>query len=146
MAIDQATRHAVLFAWAHKCFYCGRHATNVDHIVPRSKQGTDVPNNLIAACSDCNRIKRDLWLPLPVLKETLFAAQQRSEFVTRAAEVLRQAEKLSIERISYGSIQLRDGVPPKALVSSARRRQMPARDLSRMARTTANAFCVLQGA
>jgi hypothetical protein len=40
------------------CRYCGKRAgeavLHVDHIVPRSHGGTDLPHNLATACSECN--------------------------------------------------------------------------------------------
>ena len=36
------------------CAYCGDEANTVDHVIPMSKGGTDDPNNLVAACSNCN--------------------------------------------------------------------------------------------
>ena len=39
------------------CQYCGQDATTVDHIIPRSKGGNDLPDNLIAACNRCNYSK-----------------------------------------------------------------------------------------
>lgn len=36
---------------------CGRHATEVDHIVPRAFAGSDELSNLQAACSECHRLK-----------------------------------------------------------------------------------------
>lgn len=36
-----------------------RQATEVDHIVPKSKGGSDDPSNLQAACDPCNRAKSD---------------------------------------------------------------------------------------
>jgi 5-methylcytosine-specific restriction protein A len=33
---------------------CTTHATTVDHILPKSRGGTDHPNNLRAACAPCN--------------------------------------------------------------------------------------------
>ena len=45
------------------CVYCGSPATSVDHIIPRSKGGTDYPDNLVAACSRCNYSKGDkIWI------------------------------------------------------------------------------------
>ena len=34
--------------------------TNRDHVVPRSRGGSDHPGNLVLACSPCNGRKRDL--------------------------------------------------------------------------------------
>lgn len=48
------------------CQYCGRKAPNVelevDHIVPGSKGGKYIENNLITSCFDCNRGKGNLFL------------------------------------------------------------------------------------
>lgn len=43
------------------CFYCRvsleAHNAHIEHRVPRSKGGSDDADNLVIACSDCNRIK-----------------------------------------------------------------------------------------
>ena len=44
----------------YTCQYCGvvrPPDLEVDHVVPRSRGGTDRPNNLVAACHECNRRK-----------------------------------------------------------------------------------------
>jgi hypothetical protein len=38
----------------YTCLWCGQPATTVDHIIPSSKGGSDLPNNLLASCSECN--------------------------------------------------------------------------------------------
>lgn len=43
-----------------KCTYCGKQAQEVDHIIPRSKGGTDSVNNLTASCRACNEKKSNL--------------------------------------------------------------------------------------
>ena len=43
-----------------KCWYCGREITekmSLDHIHPKSKRGSDMPNNLAIACFRCNTAK-----------------------------------------------------------------------------------------
>ncbi|WP_213594727.1 HNH endonuclease [Paenibacillus woosongensis] len=47
-------RKAALQRDHHTCLWCGRPATTVDHIIPSSKGGSDLPHNLLASCSDCN--------------------------------------------------------------------------------------------
>lgn len=41
------------------CQYCGKKSTNltIDHVVPRSRGGTDCWENLVAACVRCNNVK-----------------------------------------------------------------------------------------
>ncbi len=43
----------------HECAYCGRHATTVDHVMPRSRGGQDEWLNTVAACNRCNNVKAD---------------------------------------------------------------------------------------
>lgn len=54
--------------WRGRCFYCdtplwleidGRAVTDVsvEHLVPRTRGGTDAPRNLALSCSKCNREK-----------------------------------------------------------------------------------------
>ena len=45
-----------------KCSYCGKQAQEIDHIVPRSKGGTNSVNNLTATCRACNEKKSNLTL------------------------------------------------------------------------------------
>ena len=45
-----------------KCSYCGKPAEEIDHIIPRSKGGTDSVNNLTASCRACNEKKSNLSL------------------------------------------------------------------------------------
>lgn len=47
-------RKAALKRDHHTCMWCGDTATTVDHIVPSSKGGSDLPRNLLASCSECN--------------------------------------------------------------------------------------------
>lgn len=55
-----ASLSAVLKRDNYTCGYCGQLAATVDHIVPKSRGGTDTYGNLIAACVACNQIKADL--------------------------------------------------------------------------------------
>lgn len=54
-------REAVLARDGHTCGYCGGQgeATQVDHIIPVSKGGSNELHNLIACCARCNRLKSD---------------------------------------------------------------------------------------
>lgn len=57
------TKDLMIHRDRHLCGFCGKkfsgkHLT-MDHIVPRSKGGSDYWTNVIAACSGCNTRKRD---------------------------------------------------------------------------------------
>ena len=53
------TRKAVLARDAWTCQYCGRQASGltVDHVIPRSRGGESVWENIVASCAPCNRKK-----------------------------------------------------------------------------------------
>lgn len=42
---------------------CGAYATHVDHIIRRRDGGTDHPDNLRAACRDCNLARESTQAP-----------------------------------------------------------------------------------
>jgi 5-methylcytosine-specific restriction endonuclease McrA len=53
------TRKAVLARDGWTCQYCGsnRHGLTVDHVIPRSRGGESVWENIVASCAPCNRKK-----------------------------------------------------------------------------------------
>lgn len=56
------SRRAVMARDGHRCQYCGAHADSIDHVVPRSRGGEHVWDNVVAACRPCNVHKRDRML------------------------------------------------------------------------------------
>ena len=57
------TRRAVFARDNWTCQYCGSHTQlTVDHVIPRSKGGASEWENIVAACSTCNRRKGDSLL------------------------------------------------------------------------------------
>ena len=56
------SRRAVFVRDGHRCQYCGENAENIDHIVPRSRGGEHVWENVVAACRPCNTRKEDRLL------------------------------------------------------------------------------------
>lgn len=53
------TRRGVLLRDAHRCAYCGRSGTTVDHVLPVSRGGRNTWVNTVAACVECNQRKGD---------------------------------------------------------------------------------------
>ncbi len=56
------SRRAVFVRDGHRCQYCNSAAENIDHVVPRSRGGEHVWENVVAACRSCNSRKEDRLL------------------------------------------------------------------------------------
>jgi hypothetical protein len=59
-AEKEFNRRAVLERDKYKCAYCGKPATTMDHIFPKSRGGKDEWMNAVAACLRCNGQKGNL--------------------------------------------------------------------------------------
>jgi 5-methylcytosine-specific restriction endonuclease McrA len=55
-------RRAVFARDGGRCQYCGAAAENIDHVIPRSRGGQHVWENVVAACRPCNTRKEDRLL------------------------------------------------------------------------------------
>jgi 5-methylcytosine-specific restriction endonuclease McrA len=53
------SRRGVLRRDGYHCAYCGKTATTIDHVMPRSRGGADSWENLVACCLRCNNQKSD---------------------------------------------------------------------------------------
>jgi len=91
-------REYLLEKWGRKCFYC--EATEVplqiDHIMPRSKGGTDRVSNLTLACAACNQKKgntdaKTFLAEQPSRYKALMAGCQRGFSDTAAVNSTRRA-------------------------------------------------------
>lgn len=51
------SRRGVLMRDQHRCAYCGKRATTVDHVLPRAQGGGDTWLNTVASCSEDNHRK-----------------------------------------------------------------------------------------
>ena len=47
-------RQEVLDRDDHVCHWCGKHATQADHLIARAEGGLDDADNLVASCGPCN--------------------------------------------------------------------------------------------
>lgn len=72
MAITKRTRFEVLRRDEQTCQYCGAKAPEVelhiDHVVPMALGGSDKPDNLVAACRDCNTGKASISPDSPLVQ------------------------------------------------------------------------------
>ncbi len=78
-----------------RCQYCGKKGTafelTLDHIVPKSKGGKMIAENLVAACRPCNNRKADRTpdearMPLLANPAALYFGLQRAAFYHAAEE------------------------------------------------------------
>lgn len=94
MSISKKKRFEVFKKDGFRCAYCGKTppavTLEVDHIEPRSKGGTDAIVNLLTACFDCNRGKRDI--PLDKAPATLI---ENVEILKEQEEQLKEYRKLA---------------------------------------------------
>ncbi|HMV46924.1 MAG TPA: HNH endonuclease [Blastocatellia bacterium] len=81
-------RHRILARDHYRCQYCGKRGTafelTLDHILPRSRGGRTVAENLVAACQACNNRKGDRTpeearMPLLTNPAALFYGLERAE-------------------------------------------------------------------
>ena len=66
--MSQSLRYNILQRDGFRCQICGASAAQgakleVDHIIPVSKGGLTIPQNLRTLCESCNRGKRDKYTP-----------------------------------------------------------------------------------
>jgi 5-methylcytosine-specific restriction endonuclease McrA len=53
------TRRAVFARDSGRCVYCRAPATSIDHVVPRSRGGQHIWENVVSCCRRCNHTKAD---------------------------------------------------------------------------------------
>lgn len=94
MAISKRLRYEILRRDNHTCRYCGRAAPavalTVDHVLPTALGGDDAPQNLVAACADCNAGKASSNPDQPIV-------DQVSDDHIRWARAIKQASALMAE-------------------------------------------------
>jgi hypothetical protein len=99
MPISKKIRFEVFKRDGFKCAYCGKSPPQVileaDHIDPRAKGGDDDLNNLITACFDCNRGKKDIPLSKipPVLSDNLLVLREQEEQLQEYRRFVKKIER-----------------------------------------------------
>lgn len=90
MAVTKRTRFEVLRRDNFTCRYCrsAEGALTIDHVTPVALGGTDDPDNLVAACRDCNMGKGSSAPDGEVVEQVAADAERWRAAMDRAAEVL----------------------------------------------------------
>lgn len=105
MSVTKRTRFEVLRRDEHTCQYCGAKAPDVmlhvDHVMPVSLGGSDRPDNLVAACKDCNTgkasIAPDSPLAVAVGAKAAAYALGMTDKMTRLRASIEQADEYVTE-------------------------------------------------
>lgn len=93
MAVSKRLRFEVLRRDNHTCRYCGRAAPEVritvDHVVAVALGGSDDPENLVAACSECNAGKSSVPADAGLIEDVAADAMRWARALETAAEIHR---------------------------------------------------------
>jgi hypothetical protein len=105
-SISIKTRFEVFKRDGFKCVYCGNTPNEskleIDHIVPVSKGGTNLIQNLIRSCFDCNRGKsNNLLTSIPEKKNITDLEKERILQYKEYIKYLKDIEKLHNELVDY---------------------------------------------
>lgn len=92
MSVSKRLRYEVLRRDNHSCRYCGATATDakltIDHVVPVALGGTDQPDNLVAACQDCNTGKTSSNPDAQLIEQVTDDAIRWGRAMGKAAEMM----------------------------------------------------------
>jgi 5-methylcytosine-specific restriction endonuclease McrA len=96
-----ANRHRILARDHYRCQYCGQRGTafdlTLDHILPRSRSGRTLAENLVACCRSCNnrkgnRTPEEARMPLLTNPAALFSSLERAA-MRQAAQIRPEWQK-----------------------------------------------------
>jgi hypothetical protein len=75
-------RQSIKEKWNYECAYCGETENlTLDHIVPRSKGGSDRVTNVLCACKECNNDKgHQIWSQW-FLAQDFFSTERLSKII-----------------------------------------------------------------
>lgn len=75
-------RQSIKEKWNYQCAYCGSEENlTLDHIIPRSKGGSDKVTNVLCACKECNNLKgHQMWSEW-YLKQSFFTTERLSNII-----------------------------------------------------------------
>lgn len=104
--ISKSLRFEVFKRDSFTCQYCGRQTPSVvleiDHLIPKSKGGSDDINNLITSCFDCNRGKGNV--PLAVLKITDTKKQEMQRLKEKQQQIEAYEKFVEEQKAKEGQI------------------------------------------
>lgn len=113
-SVSKSRRFEVLARDGFRCRYCGAQPTtvelHVDHVVPRSRGGSDAMDNLVAACLPCNFGKSDRALIPSVGGFSLTPDQRPSRMAKMRRSKRASAVDPNVHVLSTGDIDSLDEI------------------------------------
>ena len=115
MSVSKRLRYEILRRDNHTCRYCGESAPDVkltiDHVTPVSLGGSDEPDNLVAACPDCNAGKAASNPDAPLVADVSDKAVRWAKAIQQAAldEAMRLDQKQQLTDYFYDEWHHRNG-------------------------------------
>jgi 5-methylcytosine-specific restriction endonuclease McrA len=107
------TREYLLEKWGRKCAYCGK--TNIpleiEHIIPKSKGGTNAVFNLTISCHNCNQAKNNLDIK-DFLKNKLNILQKINKFrlvSLKDAAAVNSTRNILIKKLKQSNLDIELG-------------------------------------
>lgn len=94
-------REYLLEKWGHRCAYCDASDVplEIDHVVPRSKGGSNRVSNLVIACHDCNQRKGNMSI-----KDFLIGQPDRlKKIMKQLKQPLHDAAAINATRYAIGN-------------------------------------------
>jgi len=108
--VSQSLRQSVRARYDFRCGYCGVTETesggqlDLDHFCPRSHSGKDVPDNLVYACTTCNRFKGGYW-PAPKASIDLMLLHPRQNDLSTHISLLPSGRLVGLTKRGWFHIQ-----------------------------------------
>ncbi len=100
LAMKRAMRKVALRDCSQRCVYCASpleaHTATLDHVMPLARGGSHDPENVVAACGPCNRLKGEL-LPQEFFARYPWAGQH---FIQYARSVHRALKRVARRAVS----------------------------------------------
>lgn len=92
MSVSKRMRFEILRRDGFRCYYCGTRGNEtangltVDHVMPTALGGTDLSENLVAACGDCNAGKSATLLDSAAVAEASNSIVEAAEKVQSSGQ------------------------------------------------------------
>lgn len=103
MAVSKRTRYEVLNRDGFACRYC--HETDIpltiDHVVPVALGGSDKPDNLVAACRDCNFGKASTSPDAETVDQVTEDALRWAGAMKKAAEIINERDTKEVDFVAF---------------------------------------------